>query len=723
MDVEGTHGYRDTVPARPPVPRQPPPVAPTPSPMPQGPSAQVPTPVPTPAQAQAPAPTSVPTPAQALVTWLRTPRNAEAPGIYAYGHVPQPPEQPDRIPDRRLVGGAVLSLLGAMLAWSLLWDAPLHLIAMIVPQSWWLGGGNEYGAALFSYSMYAVTALALIWVFGRAGHWREVLRRYLIAPLRRPVTAMATAAAEPDPQHDPVAWPQLRAAGQPTLAERLATDARSGHMNDVDYVRLHRAWHSVQADPLRLGAYRDAVLRQGAAACVHPSGARDLPARAAQHDLFTAQVRIGAATSSKRNPYTYCGAAIALDPALLGTSVVAVGPPGSGKTRHLVRPVVESLCLQALAGTAAVIAVGAAGANLGPADAFDVVIAPGDPNSAYDLDLYGGTCDPAEAAAILATAMLDGFEGPDADPRRAATALGQLLGPYRAAHGRFPAVTELRELLDARPAALAALHDALDEAGEHGWARELAARERQSERPGDIGTLLADRIALLDRPAFAGFFDVTGRTRPFALRTLEHPLRVRIDLPERGHAEASRLLARLVLAQFTAAATARTDRSLFACIVLDDAAHTVTTEAVRGLQRLRTAGAGALLTLRTLDEVPQALRSALLGATGCRIALSGVTTWDGKQFAEAWGTTWVEESDVTRAPDLSGGILRRLLRGIKRLFTGETATTESVTVRKVERERWSASDLAHFVPPGHGVLSLTTIDGDHVPPILVDLRG
>ena len=41
---------------------------------------------------------------------------------------------------------------------------------------------------------------------------------------------------------------------------------------------------------------------------------------------------------------------------------------------------------------------------------------------------------------------------PGGDSRRAATALAQLLGPYRAAHGRFPAVPELRELLDGAPA-------------------------------------------------------------------------------------------------------------------------------------------------------------------------------------------------------------------------------------------------------------------------------
>jgi hypothetical protein len=105
------------------------------------------------------------------------------------------------------------------------------------------------------------------------------------------------------------------------------------------------------------------------------------------------------------------------------------------------------------------------------------------------------------------------------------------------------------------------------------------------------------------------------------------------------------------------------------------------------------------------------------------MAFSGVTTWDGKRFAEAWGTTWVEARDVTRTPDQSGGLFRRLTRGVRKLFTGEAVTTESVTVRKVERERWSASDLAHAVPAGHAVVSLTATDGEHAPPILADLRA
>ena len=199
------------------------------------------------------------------------------------------------------------------------------------------------------------------------------------------------------------------------------------------------------------------------------------------------------------------------------------------------------------------------------------MISLGDPSSRYDLDLYGGGTDPDAAAGTLAEALLDAHGTEEGDLRRAATALSQLLGPYRRRPRPLPAVSELRELLDGVPHAFAALRGALDAAGRPAWSanstpgsgRPPARRHRPPPR----------RPRRPARPArFAGFFDVTGRTRPFSMYALEHPLRVRIDLPERGHAEASRILARLVLAQFTAAVTARRDRSLFACLVLDDAA-------------------------------------------------------------------------------------------------------------------------------------------------------
>ncbi|MFC7218293.1 hypothetical protein ACFQLX_08955 [Streptomyces polyrhachis] len=734
-------------------------------------------------------------PPHPFVAWLRAPRPAALPGIWRPGHTPRPPQEPGRVPDRQLLGGAALSLLGVLVLWSLYRNgvipfryAPLQLLTpdgwweegrphgavvvrslydtvvfalvcwfagrsgqwrevarryverrpqrtraartagaaavvalltlsgflplldllfTLVPPGWLSGGGDRYAAALVSYSLYGLLLAAVAWPFARWGRWRRAWRGA--------ADPVGPRAADAPPAEDPAAWPQLAAAGLGEAAERLAREAHGGAMTDVDQARIARAWEGVRARPARTRAFAEAVAADGAAACPHPSGARELPERRFRHDLPTGQVRIGAAPDGARTPYDYRGAGIALDPVVLATGLVVVGPAASGKTGRVVAPVVETLCLQALAGRAAVIAVGAAGTRLGPDGAYDVVIRLGDPHSPHDLDFYGGTNDPDEAAALLAEALLGEDAVDTGRVRQAATALAQLLGAYGAAHGRFPSVPRLRALLDHEPAAVAELRAALDDV------RELDARERQAGRPDDIGPLLADRLAVLDRPAFAGFFDVGGRGRQFSMRALEHPMRVRVELPERAHAQASRLVARLLLAQFTAAMPVREDRSLFAALVLDDAAGTVTAGSIRSIQRLRTAHAGVVLALRSLDEVPEALRGALLAAVGCRMALSGISTWDGRLFAQTWGAEWVETRDVTHTPDTSGGVLRRSLRLLSRLVTGAAATRESVTVRTVERERWSASDLANSLPPGHGVLSLTAAGGERTPPVLVEL--
>ncbi|MFF9089612.1 ATP-binding protein [Streptomyces sp. NPDC014991] len=662
----------------------------------------------------------------AFLTWLRTPRPEAAPGVWRFGHRPRPEQEPEQIPTRQLLSGAVIAFLVGWLVWSLLWNnylggwwvLPLELFT---PDSW-RQGNDRVGNAILWYSYYTVIALAILLVVGRLGRWGEVWRRY--GP---PAWSPAAPAADPPvtPDHDPAAWPELRQAGAYEAAERLAGDARAGLMRDVDHARISRAWQGVRSGRHALAAFTGAVLTDGAAACPHPSGERDLPARQARHDLLTGQVRLGTTADDPRNPYHYRGAGLALGPDLLGTSLLAVGPAGSGKTGAVVRPLAESLCLHALAGRAAVVVAGAAGAGLGPAEAYDVVVRVGHPDSVHDLDLYGGTTDPDEAAAILAEALVGDLADPHpgSDTRRSTTVLAQLLGPFRAVHDRFPSVPELRQLLDGAPGPLAALRKALTEAGHSSLLRELDARERQMAHPGDVGTVLADRIALLDRPAFAAFFDTSGQSRPFSLRALDHPVRVRIDLPQRGHADASRILARLVLAQFTAAVTVREDRSLFACLLLDDATGVVTPEAVRGIQRLRSVNAGTVLTLRTLDDAPRPLRGPLLGATGCRMALSGLTPWDGQDFAEVWGKEWTETRDVTDRQIIAETPAGKAVHMLRRVITGQAPTARAVTVRQVERERWSASELAHGVPAGHAVLSLTTVRGEHAPPLLVDLRG
>lgn len=682
-----------------------------------------------------------------LADWLRTPRPQAEPGIWRHGYRPPPPHEPARTPTHRLLGGAVVSFLIAWLIWSLLYNGYLGRywlwpLEVLTPKAMWKVFGD-----FLDELYYALVFAALAVVFGRLGHWPELARRALArlpkrgasraGAGRRGATDPAGPVPAPPPHEDPVEWPDLRVHGASQAAELLASEVRDGRMSDVDHARIHRAWESVRARPARLSAFVDSVLTLGGAACAHPSGRRDLPQRrAALHDLSLGQVRIGTAADNERNPRGYRGAGLALEPSLLGTSALAVGPPGVGKTTRLARPVAESLCLQALAGQAAVVAVTAHGRRLAPDESFDVVVRLGHPDSTHDLDLYGGTDDPDEAAGMLAEALVGDLADalPGGDSRRAATALSQLIAPFRAAYGRFPAVPELRELLDGSASALDALRTALDGAGLDAQLRELDAYARQSGRPGDAPALLADRIALLDRPAFAGFFvpegadgptagkGGSGRSpRPFSLRVLEQPLSVRIDLPERGHAEASRILARLVLAQFTECVAARADQSLFAGLVLDDAAQTVTPQSLRGLQQLRSARGGVLLTLRALDEVPEQLRGPLLGAVGCRMVCAGVTPWDAEHFAEVWGTEWVETRDVTNRELVSDEPFTKLVHALRRLATGRHVTAESVTVRRVQRERWSASDLANDLPPGHAVLSLTTVRGERTPPVLVEL--
>ncbi|QOV35223.1 ATP-binding protein [Streptomyces ferrugineus] len=684
------------------------------------------TPVPRSRSAVPPMPSAPPVSGgSAFLAWLRTPRPEAAPGVWRFGHVPRPDQEPEEIPTRQLLSGALVAFLVGWLIWSLLsngylggwWFIPFDLI---VPDSW-RGSDSRVGNLLLYDGYDLLVVLIIMMAAGKLGRWGEVWRRFVAPRLKRPERQQEPAI----PPEDPSSWPAMRAAGAVDAAERLAGDARSGVMRDVDYARIARAWQGVRSGRHDLATFRGAVLKDGAAACLHPSGERDLPSRVARHDLVSGQVRLGTTADDPRNPYAYRGTGLGLGPDLLGTSLLAVGPAGSGKTGTVVRPLAESLCLHALAGRASVVVVGAAGAGLGPADGYDVVVQIGNPDSVYDLDLYGGTSDPDEAAAVLAEALVGDLADPHpgSDSRRSTTVLAQLLGPFRAVHDRFPSVPELRQLLDGSTDALGALRTALQGSGQESLIRELDARERQLGHPGDVAAALADRVALLDRPAFAGFFDTSGQSRPFTLKSLDHPVRVRIDLPARGHAEASRMLARLVLAQFTASVAVREDRSLFACLVLDDATGAVTPEAVRGIQRLRSGNAGAVLTLRTLDDVPRPLRGPLLGAAGCRMALAGVTPWDGQDFAEVWGKEWTEARDVTDRQIIAETPAGKAVHALRRVITGKAPTARAVTVRQVERERWSASELAHGVPPGHAVLSLTNVQGEHAPPLLVDLRG
>ncbi|GAA2279377.1 hypothetical protein GCM10010145_46580 [Streptomyces ruber] len=627
-------------------------------------------------------------------------------------------EQPARAGLAALAALVTLSLVFPS-AFPLVGWSPLPVVSPLFSLVTLITGGYDFFFSPWRTNLlYAVVTLLLLWPFARLGGWWPLLRSRFAG---RGGTA-GDEAAQPPAGELPARWPALRDAGQHEAAEVLTAEVAAGRMNDVDVARVTHAWTTARSGG-RLADFTEAVLRHGAAALTHPSGARDLPGRTARHDLLAGQVRIGQWAAGERTPPAYGGVGAALGPDTLGTSLLVVGPSGSGKTRRVIAPLAESLALQALTGSCAVVAVCAAGTPLGPDAAFDVVVRIGDRASVHDLDPYAGAEDPDEAAAFLAEALVGDLDATGAR-RRAVTALAQLLGPYRAAYGAFPTLPVLRELLLGEASLLTPLREALADERGAVMRRELDARLRQAGAPGDPGPELADRLALLDRPVFADFFGAAGGSvRPFSLRAVaHHPLRVRIDLPGQGHEEAARLITRLVLAQFTAVAHGD-GREHFACLLLDDAAGAVTEESVRRIQRLRTRNAGVVLALRSIADVPEPLHGPLYGAVGCRMACSGVTTWDGSRFADAWGTEWVETQDVAQHTVFADQPMTRALHRLRKMVTGKEVTTRAVTVRQVERERWSASELAHQVPPGHAVLSLTTVGGEHAPPLLVDLRS
>ncbi|MBO1418991.1 ATP-binding protein, partial [Streptomyces sp. FH025] len=648
-----------------------------------------------------------------LPAWVAIPRPEAEPGIFRQGYERVDPVEAEeaKVPTGQLLWRAGLNLIATIATYYigtfvLMWATGLL--------GWFAGTSPEqFNTVQILINLVTISCAAA--VFWRTGRWREVGRRFLtragwrknVAPvLARAITHEGSApAGHPvDTERALVADPWLaqRSCGASAAAEKLDQVT----VGDVDYVRIQRAWESAQANAAFLPAFVDQVLARGGAAFSHPSEARDLATRRAWHDLLLQQVRLGTTQDVVKNPQTHRSTGFALDPTVLGTSLLAVGPAGTGKTARLARPVTETLCLQALAGTACVVVIGAADADLGPDSWYDVVIAPGDQGSIYGLDLYGATQDPDEAAARLADALL-----PDELTARAEsvrTTLQQVVGPFNTAYQRYPGVRELRALLSGEPETMEPLVKALRESGQLAiYERDLEYRQRQQGRADDPGVLLADRLALLDRPAFEGAFatDGTGRL-PFAMRVLDHPLRVRVKLPDRSHPEAARILSRLVVGQFVVAAAARRDRSLFAGLVVDDASAALDANTVRGLQRMRGTNAGAVLLLRTLMDLPEALRTPLFGAVGCRMVFPGIAPWDGKFFSEAWGTHVVHETEVTHTPDTSGGVIRRAGRMGRKALSGTTAQTESVTTRDVERLRWSPSDLAHALPAGHAVVSL-----------------
>ena len=105
------------------------------------------------------------------------------------------------------------------------------------------------------------------------------------------------------------------------------------------------------------------------------------------------------------------------------------------------------------------------------------------------------------------------------------------------------------------------------------------------------------------------------------------------------------------------------------------------------------------------------------------MAFAGVTTWDGARFAEVWGKEWVETRDVTDRQIIADEPLDQGVPPLPPPGHRQGGHREGR-----HRPHGRAGTLVrlrprHSVPPGHAVLSVTSVRGEHAPPVLVDLRS
>ncbi len=548
-----------------------------------------------------------------------------------------------------------------------------------------------------------------------------------MAVRRRPRSEVAPGASVPTavpPPWDPLTV--LRSCGHHAAASRLEQEWQAGRLGDVDLVRIVAAVRGAQKHPERLSSLAAQIEASGPAAVPHRSGQRDLAQRRSQHSLHSGQVRIGLVTDDLRNATGHRGAAFALDMNVLRTSLLVVGPPGSGKTHSFARPLLEHLSLQALAGQASVVAIDPKGDDFAIDGMFDIEIDLTRPDATWGFDLYGGAADPQEAADRLASALMP--VGVSADKTyfmdASRNALYNVLAPFHAANGAYPSIHQLLAILDGDERAVQSVADKLRHKGiKDAYRRMLTARAGQRGLRHDPAASLVERLALLDRPALVHLFD---RASPrFSMNDLNQPVRVRIVLPEARFPDASVILARVAISQFVQVTTAPdTNRGIFKGLIVDEAGRYIDDYVTRGVQRARSNNAGLILLTQSLGDFPEELRTTMFGSVGCKAVFAGIDPTDARYYADFWGTRWTNEETYSRNRgnnfSMTPGTGWLGMEPDRETFG--TSESSGVSVKQVERDLWSPSEIINRIPPGHALISLARSDGERTPPILVNLR-
>lgn len=512
------------------------------------------------------------------------------------------------------------------------------------------------------------------------------------------------------------------------LVERAGRRLRTEASSDVDTARIQRELERAE-DPYAHGQLVREIADRGFEARLPASRQRDLPGRAFTHDLGGGTVQLGsvasrrACTVADKNPRALQGAPFGLDVDVLRTSLLVVGPPGSGKTHAVARPLIEHLALQSLAGAASVVVLDPKGDDFALEGWFDHTIDLTSPTSC-GFSLFGGSDDPALAADRLASALV---------PRDSAAffvdsaknALNSVLGPFHAAHrGRWPTVRELLGMLtEPNGATMQGVRERLKNQGRFEEFRlEMNARERQVGRRDDSAAGLTERIGLLNRPHLTRILDGDGPR--FEMSQINRPTRVRIALPEAQSPDAVRILARLAIAQFIqVVADPRTNREIFKGLVCDEASRFIDSDTVAAVRQIRSNNAGLALLTQGISDIPADIRDSLFTSTGCKAVFAGLSPSDARLLSEYWGTRAVQEK-TRQSHSTEGWSVDQLGTpdGVSQRAGYRRSQGRGTSVREVDKALWSPSEITNAIPAHHAVFSLARSNGHRSPALLVDLR-
>lgn len=513
-------------------------------------------------------------------------------------------------------------------------------------------------------------------------------------------------------------WDWIR-ENHPLAAQLLDAMSKDQNLHDVDYARILKAAEMAASDPHLTEHFVQELTTLGAGTALHSSGLRTLPgSRFAMHNMLMGQVRLGRVVPTAKSELVASGD-FGVDQDVLRTSLLVIGPPGSGKSRSLAIPIVEHLSLSALANRASLIVVDPKGTDFAYDGWFDIVVDPLNPSCGFSL--FGGAPTADIAADRLASALLPPKVSDDKAYFVDASynALYACLAPFHEAFERWPTIRELLGLLRADRAAMDSVKQHLKGPGSKDWKNLLDTRSSQAGGRVDPAASLVERFARLDRPALRRIFD---HPESFLMRDINRPTRVRVAVPESEYPEASRILARLVVSQFVqVTAASDTNRNIFKALVIDEAGRYVDDYVARGVQKLRSNNAGLVLLTQTLSDFPLDVRPTIFGSTGCKAVFGGVDPADADQFSKWFGDHYVSDVTVTRGQ--SASVRYDFGTVIDRPTGYQRGETRSSSTRRIERARWTPSDIITGVPSGHCLMALARSNGHRVGPVLIDLRA